>query len=337
MQSNTIPNELPPAYSDKPSQQPVAGPSRQSTFNPTWKLKQEERNSIPLHARRSMEDERRDLPKGWLRKFDENTHHQFFVDTTTEPPRSIWHHPYDDEPYLMSLSEKERLRIKDLHEVPSRADIEAESTDEEDEDAVLRARRSANGGSNKSQSRHAASIHTYQNSQLQDTKDETMGSRIKDKFTGTTHAEREAKRKQRADEEQQGYEFHQAMRKAMAESIRTGNPAYITTDKDGNKLYVEPPDYAKGINSIYPPNDDDTSKNYNPHRQGPYADPKARFFKAPQQPYSRSNSYGYGYGGGYGGYPYGMGYGGLGFGGYGMGMPLMLGGGLGMGMGFGML
>ncbi|KAG8901543.1 hypothetical protein FRB99_005225 [Tulasnella sp. 403] len=50
-------------------------------------------------ARKSMEDEERSLPEGWLRQFDANTQHHFYVDTRAKPPRSIWVHPYDDEQF----------------------------------------------------------------------------------------------------------------------------------------------------------------------------------------------------------------------------------------------
>lgn len=46
-------------------------------------------SNIPPHDRRSMEDENRDLPTGWVRTYDPKNSHQFFVDTTSNPPRSI--------------------------------------------------------------------------------------------------------------------------------------------------------------------------------------------------------------------------------------------------------
>ncbi|ELU44848.1 rhamnogalacturonase B [Rhizoctonia solani AG-1 IA] len=70
--------------------------------------------------RHSMEDESRPLPKGWVRDYDHacvfpqslihhepyscvirrnrNKHH-FYVDTKTNPPRSIWVHPFEDEQF----------------------------------------------------------------------------------------------------------------------------------------------------------------------------------------------------------------------------------------------
>merc|ERR1712093_72828 len=49
-----------------------------------------------------------------------------------QPPRSIWHHPYDDEQYLSSLTPDERSRIQSLHRVPTPADIQAESSGDDE-------------------------------------------------------------------------------------------------------------------------------------------------------------------------------------------------------------
>jgi hypothetical protein len=52
-------------------------------------------------GRRSMDDEQRELPQGWVRCFDAKQEHHFYVDTATK--RSTWVHPYDDPEYLQSL------------------------------------------------------------------------------------------------------------------------------------------------------------------------------------------------------------------------------------------
>jgi len=68
------PSEAPPSYEQ------VTGS----------KAKYESRNGIPPEHRRSMEDEHRHLPPGWVRQYDAQSHHQFFVDIKADPPRSIW-------------------------------------------------------------------------------------------------------------------------------------------------------------------------------------------------------------------------------------------------------
>ncbi|KAG8722911.1 hypothetical protein FRC08_000011 [Ceratobasidium sp. 394] len=49
--------------------------------------------------RHSMEDEARPLPKGWVRDYDHANKHHFYVDTQSDPPRSIWVHPFEDEQF----------------------------------------------------------------------------------------------------------------------------------------------------------------------------------------------------------------------------------------------
>lgn len=255
-----------------------------------------------------MEDEYRELPNGWIRQFDAETGHQFFVDTKTE--RSIWHHPYDDADFMKSVSEKERERITALHRLPSHADVAAEPSDDDDDDAKW-----LEGKSKQKED-------LTQPAQ----KKEGISRRMKNALTGTTHEEREAERAKRAKEEQHAYEVHQAIRRGMQKAMETGQPVKIMRNAQGEDIYIEPPEalarQAAGR--------DANGRSIDPYKNGPYANPNARFFR-PAQPYSRGyGNYGYpgagyygpgGYGAGYGGY--GLGYGG------GLGMPLM--GGLAMG------
>jgi len=69
------------------------------------KLPGESTLTVPVmdhQTRRSMEDEERPLPEGWIRQWDTNTQHHFYVDTRANPPRSIWNHPLEDKEYLES-------------------------------------------------------------------------------------------------------------------------------------------------------------------------------------------------------------------------------------------
>ena len=271
------PTDAPPPYDE------VAGSS--SGSRPGLSTQPSTRNGIPPHIRRSMEDEGRALPHGWVRSYDPQNNHQFFVDTTKDPPRSIWHHPYDDEEYMNSLDYKERQRIQGMHRVPSEADIAAESSDEDEE------------GHHHSSSKHKATgTEGYGSAELpprpspQDhpggvTK---WGRKMKDKMTNSTHQQREQERIQRAKEEQAQHARYMKYRQAMAQAAQTGQPQFIGKDRSGKDVYVEPPQGAG------PPNG---AHGYNPYQQGPYANPNATFIR-PQYPYSRP--YGGGYGGGYG-------------------------------------
>ncbi|GAA5924439.1 hypothetical protein JCM1841_001700 [Sporobolomyces salmonicolor] len=44
----------------------------------------------------------RPLPHGWIEQFDESHQRYFWVDTSANPPRSIWTHPLDDPVYQKS-------------------------------------------------------------------------------------------------------------------------------------------------------------------------------------------------------------------------------------------
>ncbi len=77
------------------------------------------KSGVPEDDRRSMDDEMRDLPKGWVRCFDSkwipssstkwsslnrnlfSSGHHFYVDEATK--RSSWIHPYDDAEFLQTL------------------------------------------------------------------------------------------------------------------------------------------------------------------------------------------------------------------------------------------
>jgi len=57
---------------------------------------------IDPQIRRSMEDEESPLPEGWIRQWDPESKHHFYVDTKANPPRTIWNHPYEDREWLES-------------------------------------------------------------------------------------------------------------------------------------------------------------------------------------------------------------------------------------------
>jgi len=267
-------------------------------------------NGIPPASRRSMEDENRPLPPGWIRQWDSKEHHQFFVDTKAKPPRSIWHHPYDDDQYLSTLSSEERERIQEeTAKLASHHHLDGDSTDDERPSASKRMNSSTtapeiNMGGSANEGKGLKGF----------------GRRFKDKVTGSTHEEREARRAQREEEERQYYEAHMAFRKAMDQAMRTGQPVFLAKDKDGKDVYVEPPGgmgpggygaspggygggpagfgASPGYGGMY--SSTSTGRGaygVNPYASGPYADPNARFVR-PSYPYSRP--YGYGYGGGMG-------------------------------------
>lgn len=239
------------------------------------------RNGIPAERRRSMEDEARSLPRGWVRSYDPETEHQFFVDTSADPPRSIWHHPHDDEQYLSTMSHDERENVTRLHRSISLQDIAAESSDDEDE-----AQHRKHQPSTTKQTQPSSSTAVTPGDDVHGL--HKLGRRIKDRMTHTNHQQRVTARERRAEQERQAYAAHLAARRALARAMETGEPQYLCKDKQGRDVYIVPPNGRNLPSGAF---------GYNPYAQGIYGDPSNRFLR-PQQPYYRP--YGYGYGGGYG-------------------------------------
>jgi len=317
MSGSRLPNEPPPSYSQATgSSSASAGPSAgNASHNDPMHLgvpgsSGKGNNNIPAEYRRSMEDEGRPLPEGWVRTYDPKTNHQFFVDTTKEPPKSMWHHPYDDDEYLASLPAEERERIEqdaiNRHKNPSKEDIIGAHSDDDDDD-----HHHAGSSSN-------AELPPRPQGKGKQPDSRTFGRKFKDKVTGTTHEERVEERRQRAEAEQRMYEQHLRIRQAMQKAAQTGQPQLLGKDRDGKDVYIEPPPpVPQGAFGGYPGGG---YSSYSPYNSGIYTTPNARYIR-PQAPYQRGYG-GYGYGGGYGG-----GYGRPGFGG-GYGAPLAIGGGL---------
>lgn len=256
------PNDAPPSY-----EAATAGSSTPSRLSTEIPSEHTERNGIPIERRRSMEDENRPLPPGWVRQFDPQEQHQYFVDTTKNPPRSIWVHPYDDPEYLSTLSPEERKKHARLHRSATLEDIAAEDTDDEDHHD-LPARQAAGG---------PTGIHKF-------------GRKMKDKITGTTHQQREQERKKREEQERQAYMAHLRARQAMVKAMETGQPQYLCKDRQGRDVYVVPPNGGRSLPA--------GAFGFSPFGAGsPYAMGGPRYNR-PMGPYQRP--YGRGYGGGFG-------------------------------------
>jgi hypothetical protein len=300
-----IPNEAPPSYSQATGSSAGASSSSRPHAQDTGHLaipgSSGNDTKIPATYRRSMEDEQRPLPPGWVRTFDPKTKHQFFVDTTKDPPRSIWVHPYvprshakiepkkhqltidesgryDDEQYLRTLSSEERERIEEESpglgrgHPPSKADIVSAHTDDEASDDD----HAATGGASSSSQRPPAELPPRPD----DKGKKSFGRKLKDKVTGTTHEQRVQERQKRAEEEQRAYEQHMHVRQCMARAAETGQPQLVGKDRDGKDVYVEPPAYQGnyGYGGGY---------GYDPYGQGGvYTTPNARYIR-PAAPYGR--------------------------------------------------
>lgn len=143
---------------------------------------------------------------------------------------STRHHPYDDEQYLDSLPVQERERLGGLTRHPSKEDIAAETTDEEEGDSPHVNASRDEGSSSSSQQQQQAN------------KPRSFGRKMKDKMTGTTHEERSAERSRRQQREQDLYKQHELFRRGLAAAIQTNRPQLLGRDDDGMDVYLEPPD-----------------------------------------------------------------------------------------------
>ncbi|CBQ69804.1 conserved hypothetical protein [Sporisorium reilianum SRZ2] len=234
-QKPTQPTEAPPAYDQ------VSGSSRPAAANAASGSSQ---LGVPKQdeaaTRKSMEDMLRPLPKGWIRQYDPSTHHNFFVDTLANPPRSIWVHPFDDAQFQREHPDevrRERERLEREHMV------HADTDDEDDHTSASKHTSSSSGA--------AASA-----SQTQPKGMKKIGRSLKDKLTNTTHAERQAKRQAQRDAEQRAYQQHQAIRQALMTATRTGQPQLVGRDKQGRDVYAQPPPpgaYGYGATLGYSP------------------------------------------------------------------------------------
>jgi hypothetical protein len=249
----------------------------------------------PVASRKSMEDEVRPLPHGWIRQWDTTEQHQYFVDTNADPPRSIWVHPMDDEETWKALPAEEKERLQALEEEMSH--IPASPSGKHSSTAKSDLPPEHYPQELPPRPGHADHAQSYQSSQQpgQSQHKKGFGERLKNKVTGMTHEEREAERAHRAEEERQYYEMHAKFRAALQRAQMTGQPQFFAKDKDGRDIFVEPPappgygarGYGGGYGG-YGAN----GYGYNPYTSGPYSNPNARYIR-PNYAYGRP-----GYGGG---------------------------------------
>merc|ERR1711939_1055393 len=69
---------------------------------------------------------------------------------------------------------------------------------------------------------------------------------MKDKLPSSSHEEREAQRRKRAQEEQEAYQRHLHIRRQMSKAMETGEPQLLGKDRNGKDVYIEPPQMPRG-------------------------------------------------------------------------------------------
>ncbi|KAG1875606.1 hypothetical protein DFJ58DRAFT_903293 [Suillus subalutaceus] len=147
------------------------------------------------------------LPDGWIQEYDPQQKHPFWVDTTADPPRAIWVHPYEDEQFL---SENPGIKAK----------VEKLRAPLADPPPYEKRRHSFSAGET------AASLHADAMSsgsagsppidEHQEERKRGMFGKLKDKAIGTKE-EREAHKKQKAEERARDEELRREARRRNLE------------------------------------------------------------------------------------------------------------------------
>lgn len=228
--SSTQPQDAPPSYDEVRNNASGSAPSASGSSNTA-------QTEAAIDARRSLEDMVRPLPKGWIRQWDPQSHHNFFVDTLAQPPRSIWIHPYDDEQFQREHPDqvrKERERIEKQR-------IVQDDTDDEDDRPATGPSKGAGAGDGAGASKAQQTYAATSSSSTQPKGLKKFGRSLKDKMTGTTHEQRVQERKRREEAERRAMEQHMMIRQALIRSVQTGQPQFIGRDSAGREIFAQPP------------------------------------------------------------------------------------------------
>ncbi|KAM7186483.1 hypothetical protein V8F33_011806 [Rhypophila sp. PSN 637] len=222
-----------------------------------------------------MEDELRPLPDRWAREFDPATGHQFFVDTVSAPPRAIWHHPYDDDIYMSSISDAEREAINSCFPNNPHASVPIHAVDgEEAHHPRSFASRIKDTLTRRHSSEESNPHHAHDQQQL-----------------GTIPTETEQ------DLEMEMHRQHLLLRRAMTDAMNTSKAQLLGQDDTGTNVYLEPPGH------MFPGVDTARVRHLSPYFSEVFYEPdpvdKSDRFPGPEGRYlrPRGEMYGYGYGG----------------------------------------
>ncbi|CAO1623674.1 unnamed protein product [Sympodiomycopsis kandeliae] len=241
----------------------------------------------------------RPLPPGWVKQWDGNHRHNYYVDTKANPPRSIWTHPMDDADFLKANPQYRNGEEKQAYAPPPTAPPQTHSNDPDgpinqtnfnlsQKDRIRLA-----GDRAAEKARSKPDVHGLKK----------VSRSMKDKTSGMDHIQRARNKAEREEATKIANEERAAIARAFLLAAQFGQPQFFgRDDRAGVDYYAEPPapGFPIGLLSSFPP-----PYGFESRRDGP------RVYIRPAGPT-------YSYRGGYGAY------------GGGMGMPLM--GGLAGGM-----
>ncbi|KAI0639809.1 hypothetical protein C8Q77DRAFT_1083006 [Trametes polyzona] len=174
------------------------------------------------------------LPDGWVREYDPNTKHPFWVDTKARPPRSIWVHPYEDEQFLREHPDVRDRLARDRRETPSEAPPPYSPR-----------RHSYHGASSGSQSHlnvpgnERRNAHSQPGTPAVDRNQRSFFGKLKDKAIGTKE-EREAKREAERRREEQ-------YMRQLAEQRRRIQQQRMSSPLGGVGSFSQRPTYSRPV------------------------------------------------------------------------------------------
>ncbi|EIN14081.1 hypothetical protein PUNSTDRAFT_140459 [Punctularia strigosozonata HHB-11173 SS5] len=136
-------------------------------------------------------------PYGWTKEYDPASQHDFWVDTTSSPPRSIWTHPYEDEIFL---SQHPEIRERFKNELSPSAGPDSRRHSFHGESSTVRPPAKRNSASHP-----GTPVNTRSSTPR------GIFGRMKDKAIGTKEEREERKLRERELERQQMTQREQAL------------------------------------------------------------------------------------------------------------------------------
>ncbi|EGO05174.1 hypothetical protein SERLA73DRAFT_174140 [Serpula lacrymans var. lacrymans S7.3] len=167
------------------------------------------------------------LPNGWIQEYDSTHNHPFWVDTTTDPPRAIWVHPYEDEQFL-----SENPEIKKKVTGRFKRTVDTDTDEPPPYEQVRRHSYSGDVSSSVPKRRDSVSPEIPSVENVNNEHKRGVFGRLKDKAIGTKE-EREAERKRKAEERAQLEEQYRQARIQNLQARQTSRANYGQYDGYG--------------------------------------------------------------------------------------------------------
>jgi len=212
-----------------------------------------------------------ELPDGWVRQYDDQQKHPYWVDTKSKPPRAIWVHPYEDEQFLDAHPEiRERLaKTRETTPPPStdelpppytprRHSYSGPSKSGSDMDPKSKSGKGSTSNAVAGSSSGAGSSRagSSKEAQMAEAKRRGFFGKIKDKAIGTKEEREEARRQEaiiqrrRAEQRRRAYEEmrrqEEEYRRQQAENARL---YYQQQPQYGRSYYAPPTGDPYGYNN----------------------------------------------------------------------------------------